>query len=443
MFDFRNRNKKSGGQAVRSPQADERERAIQAQVREQTLQKLGEARRNGNKIYNELSGIKFNLIAQQSNIQNVAIERELEEGEKVTLSGVEILNNIEDMVNTVKAMLEREDPTTYLVDDTEKIDGELHYFAQMLNQSLKEGDVRTAEVCCFALIYGVYEGHKPIPTTIPIEVRNQELKERVQKIDIYSTLVTTAREIYKLTKSREKLRKQYKDDVLPKYLEARKNLEEDSEAKPHIYEEINGVDPALLAGAHLEAWKITTEHDTLLTMGEQLKTAVAGIDVNISQYENQIRLLRTAMNMSEIRNNAKLDQKIDQLLQTVPKQMSILTNSAMNHQKIIDNMFDSFDEVLKNPELMTSIATAAVRHRDLIAKQKAEEERYIAALNRKTKEMEDETDGIERRIAAEQAHQKAKMDKIAKEFEEEEIKTKPIIEKAPVVKSKEKKVKRM
>ena len=104
MFDFRNRNKKSGGQAVRSPQADERERAIQAQVREQTLQKLGEARRNGNKIYNELSGIKFNLIAQQSNIQNVAIERELEEGEKVTLSGVEILNNIEDMVNTVKAM---------------------------------------------------------------------------------------------------------------------------------------------------------------------------------------------------------------------------------------------------------------------------------------------------------------------------------------------------
>ena len=398
-----------------------------------TLHKLAEARISANRICDELDSIDYNKIRNQTSIKTAEIEKYID-GAKVNRTGVEIVNDIESYLRALRDRIAKEDTATLVIAETERIDSKLIYFSEILNESLQNGDLYTAEVCEIALVYGVIRGHKPIPNSLSTEERERELTEREKKIEIYKEMVKTSKEIHKLSDTSKSIKNRYMNEVLPKYEEAHKDFLNDKAKNSSIYAEIAGKSGNGLTGQHLVAYEKTQRDNNLYRTAENIVKQLAGIDSNISNYEMTITNLKNAFDLQAVHFNTELQMQIDRILSDIPSKMSEIIATSQKTQTSLDKMFNEFDAVMNDPDLKQSLAKAAAISQKIELQEQERELRRQKDEEAQIAKWKEETEEAEAAIKRKKELQDAKKEALEKQVELEMVNEQKI--EKPIVKKK-------
>lgn len=416
-----------------SPAAAEQTAADQAEARANTLNKLNQARTHANKIIANLNSINYNKIRGQENIRTAKVVKYID-GEKVIRTGEEIVNDMESYIKTISAKIAKEDITDLVIDETERIDSRLVLFSGLLVDALNRGDLRTAEVCEIALIYGIVRGHAPIPQELDMMERDRELTERENKIDIYKKMVSAAKEMQRIAETKSNLSKQYMNEVVPKYEEAHEDFLKDKAANQSIYDAIAGKSGDELTGEYLVAWKKTARDNNLYRTAENIVTEIAAIENNLSNYELSMINLKNALDLQSVSFNSELQMQIDLTLSQIPDKMLEINQTTLKTQASLDKMFKEFNSVMNDPDLRLSMAKASEISRKIEAKEKKREQQRKDDEEAQIAKWELEAEEAEAEAIRRQKLQEAKMKALEKQLEVDKTKTETI--EKPIVKKK-------
>lgn len=399
-----------------------------AEVRANTLQKLGETRAMASEIYKTLDEIakKFNVYRQKSNIKNLQIETTVN-GVKMMQSGVEIVNNIEPKVRGLLNHLANEVSADLVAVQTERIDGKLHFFAQQLKESLDKADLFTAQACVIGLVFGIMQGHRPIPTTYEPTMIESELTTREKKIEDYKAIVLVGKKMDELEQRKETLKNQYNNVVLPRYDEAREKFLADKAKRGHIYKEIAGKSAEGLDEEHLTAWRLTSQNNNLFSACTSMAAQIAGLEDNIAKYQVTVLELQNAAMLEGVQFDAELQMRIDEIMATIPDKMASILTTSMEQQKSLDNMFNEFDAVLNDPDLRVDMAKAAQKSARIQKKLEEKELKENEDEEERLKELQEEAAKLMKEQQLKEEREKAMkeaMDKIAEKPVEKPLVTK-------------------
>lgn len=445
MAFFGNKNEKAKARIL----ADE---PTSAPETAQTLNQLHQTRQMLNNIYDSMCDIDFATIERKAALQQATVIsfvkcEDEETGEtsfvEVERSGVEVLNDIRSTVALLKRKLEAEDAACLLEQETAVIDSKLWKFAQTLHQALDNinVDLDTARACVTGLIYGIMEGHRIIPESFDADERENELSVRERKIEDFEKIIKISKEIMKLRTTRDKIRDQNNNTVLPNFQRARQEYDKDRNERRSIYDEIKGVpgtDVHKMTKDHIEAWSKSANLVNLHRLHDQLKIQLATVDDTIKRFDVSIETIKNAAAVENIFFNEKLHREIDETISRIPDKLLVVIETTNAAQQSLDNMSSKFDAALNSHDM--AIATTqtmnALEELEQNNARELEREKDDAAARMAELMVEAEREQIEADIEAQRLAEKYEAEKAKAEEEiKAEIAAKPVVTKPPVMKA--------
>jgi len=441
MSEF-NRNKKSKGVVPQPEQSPETEN---------TLRQLHQTRQELNEIYESLKSINFDEIAKRGALEQAKLVYFIEEKDpatgqnvynKVERSGTKVLNELKEAVDLLKKKLETEDAAELLKAQTRNIDTRLLDFSDMLNHSLTSTpiDLDTAKACVTGLIYGITEGHRPMPKSWDNDKIKKELDIREKRIYDYKKIIDVSEEIMKLRDTRKKLIDQNNQTVGPKFLEAQNALEEDRKANITIHNEIKGlsgndinkmITDGKMIDEHLQAWVLLSNVSNLHKIHEQIKNQIKFFDDNIKKFDVSIESIKTTVALENVAFNEKLHRQIDEAINSIPDKLLITQATSFATQKSIDMMSAKFKEALNSYDMALALIKTAQEFEEFEQFQQQKEEREkenkaarIAEIIVQSERQEEEEKEEERRDERAIERERMKQNQINKpeEIKQEQIK---------------------
>ena len=399
-----------------------------AEVRALTLQKLGETRKMASEIYKELDAVNhsFNMYRQKANIKQAQIIT-MVDGQKMTLSGVEIINDIEPKVRGLLNHLCQEVSADLVAIQTERIDAKLLYFAQQLKVSLDKADLYSAQACVVGLLCGIIQGHRSIPSTYEPKMVESELRTRERKIEDYKAIVDVGMEMNRLETVKNALKQKYNNEVMPRYDEAHEEFLADKADRAHIYREIAHKSGEELDAEHLTAWRLTARDNNLFRACKSMAIQISGLEDNIARYQVTVLQLQNAAILEGVQFNAELQMKIDKIMATIPDTMASILATTNEQQKSLDSMFNEFDAVLNDPDVRVGMAKTMQKSQSIAKKLEDKERKENEDADERLRELEAEAEKLMKDQQLKEEREKAMkeaMDKI-KEQPLEVAKEKP------------------
>ncbi len=376
-------------------------------------------RANGNRIYNMLDEIEFDSILKNPEIANA--ELDVYEGAvHKTMKGSEIINKLHSEVDYLLSKLRAESSAELLKIDSEIIDANLIYFADVLSESIKKGNLVTAMTSMLGLGYGIEQGHKPLPPymTDPEKIK-KELKKRNDKVRIY-------RDIAELSVANDEYRKQ-KASFTAEYINIKKSFQkahdefiEHKSKHSDIYEAINNLTGKEIkeefSEEYLEAWRLTSKNNNLYNQGiiynSQISTIGNFIDIN----DQQMLSLRNAAIARQFEIDPELDMQIREDLKTVTLAMEKMQAELIDKQQILDRLFADFKTITNSREIHEAmykeIRESKAVDKEIERKEIAEREGEIRYKQYLKEEAEKAARAIDEAEKAEEELQKAEQNLI-------------------------------
>ena len=361
----------------KDPLTPEQQQALeQEEARLRTLSQLDGTRMMAEQIYTTLRNIRWDDYSNSVNIRD-AEKTNFVDGAAVTVTGPEFVNDAKRMVNTILVKMGKEINADLVAIQSERIDAELLYFAEQLEESLKNADLYSAEACITGLFYGIWQGHRSIPSTSTAQEKEDEISLRQQKIKDYKQIVKVSKKMKKMDNTRKNLIALYTDEVEPKYARVHEEFLKKMNEQRHLFTEISGYTghkARLLSDEHFEAWRLTTKNDNLFKTTEQLGTQIEAISHNISEYEDSILQIKNAAQLEDMKFDAELQMEIDQIIAAIPDKMTQMLHNVIKQQESLDRMFNEFNAALNDPDVTKAMAKTMYQNQ-MLANELAERER--------------------------------------------------------------------
>ncbi len=417
-----NKNKKSKG-VVPPPQPPQPPE--QSPETANTLRQLHKTRQMLNNVYESLKSINFDDIARRGALEQAKLTcfvqgKDEATGEtiysKVERSGTEILNELKAAVGNLTKKLESEDAAELLEIQTLGIDTRLWEISDTLNHSLTSSsiDLDTAKACVTGLIYGIKEGHRPMPRSWDSDEIENELSVREKRIENYKKIIDVSKKIMKLRDTRKNLIDQHRQVICPKFEEALKALEEDRKNHITYHNDIKGISgnaindmitKGTMTEEHLQAWELTANVVNLETISKQIEEQVKFIDDNMKKFDVSIEYIKTAVTIEDISFDAKLHRQIEEAINSVPDKLVITQETSITAQQSLDEMSAKFKAALNSHDMALAMLNTAQKFKEVEQSRKQEEEREkedraarIAEIHVQDAKRKEEEEADKRRI---------------------------------------------
>ncbi len=187
---------------------------------------------------------------------------------------------MEEYKRILRGLIAKLDQAQVSLADTRSMDKKMLYFAQHLDDIVKNGCNDTAErIIKGLLLYGIGKGHEPIPSSDHDQIE-KIMEEREKRLDQYKTIVEYSMKIDEREQSIERQTARY-DKIKEQFEEKRKVVLEEAEKNPHLVQLINefgegvkSVDP--------DAYELVIKRKDIKKMYDSLKTLKQQRSMNLA-----------------------------------------------------------------------------------------------------------------------------------------------------------------
>lgn len=273
---------------------------------------------------------------------------------------------MEEYKRILRGLIAKLDQAQVSLADTRSMDKKMLYFAQHLDDIVKNGCNDTAErIIKGLLLYGIGKGHEPIPSSDHDQIE-KIMEEREKRLDQYKTIVEYSMKIDEREQSIERQTARY-DKIKEQFEEKRKVVLEEAEKNPHLVQLINefgegvkSVDP--------DAYELVIKRKDIKKMYDSLKTLKQQQSMNLAS----IVACRQIIRDEEI-VLTQMAQKLEQhMLDDVIMHEAQFRNQLVDLQKQIDeleelgNRFtDAMDEIFSSPAMGDYILRSSMEFDDM------------------------------------------------------------------------------
>lgn len=326
------------------------------------LNQLDSTRTMGKKIVEILSGINFERLAADPKIAEITIP-DFKDGQEIERNGKDIVNDLRGKSEYLVRKISNESTAELVKIESERIDGQILFFAEELSSSLSTGKLNTANMCMLGLGYGIEQGHKslPISVTEPEKIR-KEIELRLDKINIYKNIVKLSTQIDQHRNQISKYNELYSQSKCQFEAEREQLKEEKNGKEKQIYSEIANLtgDQCLkLSERHFNAWHRTNSVNNLFNQTDQIAMQISALKNAVSINEKRISGLKNSAIAREYEIDTELDTEIREQLSQISRTMADMNNDIIEHQGQLDELKAEFDAAVNSKAIKMAIFKSA------------------------------------------------------------------------------------
>lgn len=258
--------------------------------------------------------------------------------------------------------------------DTRKMDEQMIWLVEHLEEAFKNGSPDTAQRIQTALIYGVGKGHEQIPSSDGKKIPDI-LRDRENRLGQYITIVEYSQKIDERRRSIEIQQKKY-DQASGQFKESYARVKQEMKENPHLVEMIDqygekvkdiNIDAFHLAVKYREVAKIYKDMEMLKGQMALNETTINSCSQIIRSEENALTELATAvtqeMQDQVIRHEAEFRNRLVELQQQITQL-----------DELSERFEDTIKEVFASPVMGDYIVKSAIEFENMekaIEKEKA------------------------------------------------------------------------
>lgn len=301
---------------------------------------------------------------------------------------------IEEYKRIIRGLVAKLDQAQVSLADTRSMDKKMLYYAQHLDEIVKNGSRDTADrIIKGLLLYGIGKGHDTIPSS-DAERTEQIMEEREKRLDQYKTIVEYSVKIDEREQSMERQNAKY-DAIKKKFEKDRESVLEAVKKNPHLVQMIDELGEGVKTVSP-EAYELVVKQKDITKMYDSLKALKQQKSLNMASIVACRQIIR-----DEEMVLTQMAQKLDQhMIDDVIRHEAEFRKQLVDLQKQVDeleelgNRFtDTMDEVFSSPAVRDYIIRSQIEFEEMEKEiQQAEEGKREGLRRMREQELEQENE---------------------------------------------------
>lgn len=301
---------------------------------------------------------------------------------------------IEEYKRIIRGLVAKLDQAQVSLADTRSMDKKMLYYAQHLDEVIKNGSRDTADrIIKGLLLYGIGKGHDTIPSS-DAERAEQIIQEREERLDKYRTIVEYSVKIDEREQSMERQNAKY-NAIKEKFEKDREAALEAVKKNPHLVQMIDELGEGVKTVSP-EAYELVVRQKDITKMYDSLKSLKQQKSLNMASIVACRQIIR-----DEEMVLTQMAQKLDQhMIDDVIRHEAEFRKQLIDLQKQVDeleelgNRFtDAMDEVFSSPVMRDYIMRGQIEFEDMEKEIRIAEEGKKEGLRRmQEQELEQENE---------------------------------------------------
>lgn len=285
------------------------------------------------------------------------------------------LSSMRAQVSALIQTLQKENAAKLVKMNVEKIDRELLYFADHLEDALVNGNINTAKVCLEGLHYGIVKAHQDIRDT-DADRADKIIELRIKKIEAIRDIAQMNARVDESFATIKKLKEQ-KNKIAEEYNASKQELNDDKIRNKHIYDKIDrlamdGIEP-LDADVRDTARRLSSLHKMRVNY-DALSDKVSHYAGYIDDIQNSIRVLENKAYDADVEIDMDYNELVLKASNDIARKMDLMNDAMVESNRIFMEMEAEFERIRARTDVKEAIISDYVAVQNELEKDRIREE---------------------------------------------------------------------